>query len=144
MSRPLKVTVYRDKWARGNINLSMSKPSAWEKDYEATPTTYLYDSETDSSCCLGFVGRVCGLSNEEMDTVSMPGEANQRWPRGLFYFSPYVFGGEVTHSRELVSILAALNDNHLIAIESVREAQIIKYGLLAGIEFSFQDTEHDQ
>lgn len=83
------VVIDRAKWA---IPRQTNSPS-------------LLDADEATRCCLGFLGKACGIQDEELRHVSYPRQVNSPlWPRRLFERTP------VWQGNDWEAVLSNIND----------------------------------
>ena len=119
--KPLeKLYIDRAVWCRGDVNNGRSKSSAMVTD-------------KGSMCCLGFIGKACGIKKEDMLNVSVPylleGKASKIWPAPNYYRGPL-------SDYKPIDDLVAVNDSLDIS-ESTREKRITSLMKKAGVKVTF-------
>lgn len=114
----MKLIIDRSRWARGDNGNG----------------TYLSSPHNDKMCCLGFLGKACGIrkikGQESPEMVS-----STKWPKWL------VRNGEnvnISTNTVACSRLMEVNDNSYI-LELVREKKLTKEFAKHGIEVKFVD-----
>lgn len=93
--------------------------------------------EDGKQCCLGFVGKAIGFTDEDMAGVAMPSDVGpERWPDGMVVKSVTTYGWL---DSEISNKLAAINDSSATSRDA-KELALRKWGPDAGIEFIFEGT----
>lgn len=115
----MKFTVYRDKWARGNGAGSLL-------------------DDQGKMCCLGFLGRQCGIEKEDIKHVGMPSETVKGpWPDGIVY-KDEEYG--CVRDTSACNFIATTNDSVGIeTTEELRERILTDEFSRIGIEVEFVD-----
>lgn len=112
-------TIDRSKWARGNKNVPEEKASDGERNHLL--------NEMGSRCCLGFLGKCVGVSDEVLLNtalpISLPTEDNNKYP-------------ELSHDRYCWEDFSAINDDPTIT-EAQREQQLRDKAQANGFRFRF-------
>lgn len=90
------------------------KRSKWNgntlKELDVNP--YLYNSDTDKMCCLGFLGQLSGFSKEEMDKAHSPVElASLNIENDMINDLCYINQNGFIDNTELCNDLMMINDN---------------------------------
>jgi hypothetical protein len=87
---------------------------------------------TGLQCCLGFVGKVCGV--RKMGGIANPKSVPSKlWPKGL------LTGSKLNRQHTDVAVkLMNTNDSKTLYRARDREAKIIQLGRKAGIAFKFE------
>ncbi len=116
----MNFTVNRPEWYRGN-----------------GPDSSLLTS-TGSMCCLGFLGRACGISKDELLSRGAPADVSHpedraKWPRGLIHQAP-----TGTEDSMLCVEIIRVNDNVELA-ELDRETQLTELFAKIGLTVVFTD-----
>lgn len=89
-------------------------------------------------CCLGFLGRVCGKTDDAMSGISFPSDTDSRgWPTALFDVSPHIGLESSANRMAWEVVLAELND--FTAIDhATRESWIATgFQIVLGAEVEF-------
>lgn len=114
--KKLDVVIDRSKWG--------VPPNSTAKGYEEHEGVLL--DGNDMMCCLGFVGRACGITKKLLLNKGLPEAVDSpRWPES--------FG---TDNYDTVLKLANTNDSPILT-NPIRERRIRTLGKTLGIRFSF-------
>jgi hypothetical protein len=112
-------TIDRATWARGNKNVPAEKGPDFEKNHLL--------NNTGSRCCLGFLGKCVGVSDEVLLNTALPSslpiEDRDKYPT-------------LEHNRYCWEDFSALNDNPTIT-EAEREQQLRDKAQANGFRFRF-------
>lgn len=122
MDELLEVVIDRKKWGTGSSGGG-----------------YLLNKDTNKMCCLGFVCRKVGISTKKIEGLSMPSEVlivGRSCTKHVDPRIPTSLSSPAGHNKRYADVLARTNDRIDLS-NSRREKLIIKYGLKAGIKFSF-------
>ncbi len=116
MSERIKFTVWRDKWLRGNSQRSALR------------------IETGCMCCLGFLAKTLGATDELIDGYGTPEEVGAiEWPESL------VVQGEDRHEdTDVCESIVYINDEAGYD-DDEREAHLRDLFARAGIDIEFRD-----
>lgn len=119
MSTPTTFTVYRKTWYRGH----------------GTADSRLL-REDGMRCCLGHVGKQCGLRDAELLGVISP--------RGNAAFPTFLIDGEAFRGNsKTCSDMMEINDDRSIS-DTEREAKLTEIAAANGITLIFTDEEEPQ
>lgn len=122
----MKFTVKRLNWNRGNNNLA----------------SFNLLNKNRTRCCLGFLGKTCGIPDEELRGASYPDEIpSTNWPVELSNKNV------VSDLNSDINNSYVFNNSHAIAVtnddsnisDSVREKILTKQFAAIGIEVTFED-----
>lgn len=121
----LNVTVDRSKWdIRSNRKVIKGKEFNNYFDHAC-----LLNPETKLMCCLGFVGKACGIQNIDLEEKFTPQDStSDKWPESLLNADE--------HDTDICESLIRTNDDGKISNQR-REERIQRLGLKAGIKFKF-------
>ena len=111
-------TIYRDKWVRGD---------RYHNDYHLGRSALL--NENDNMCCLGFLGKACGISQKRMLNKTAPDDVARNKHRNYPALS-------YDEWDKFVSI----NDNTSITNRQ-REDTLRSFFKNIGFKVSFKNTE---
>jgi hypothetical protein len=107
----VKFTVYRDKWARGEVSRLLAP--------------------TGRMCCLGFLGSACGATNNQlMDQTGPDDLCHVGWPEVLLDSS--------RNNSGLTRLIINVNDGPGLK-DAHRELRLTELFASGGIEVSFAD-----
>lgn len=120
----MKVIIDRRKWNTGE---RLSHPSR------------LFDENSGSLCCLGFLGEACGAKREHLEGINYPGGAREfaTWPPQLFAETPAGLLVASGLSSTWETVLAHINDADHVD-DATREAWIAEgFKTVLGVEVEF-------
>ena len=115
----LNVTVRKRRWARGG----KKGPS-------------LMRNKDGNQCCLGFVGRACGYTPAELETLGYPEDVVINAGKNLFPVGIVVSEMEWSYNSDLAADLIRINDDEGID-DTERIERLTVLGREAGINFTF-------
>jgi hypothetical protein len=121
--KPFKFTVDRARWARGGIREGA-----------------LLDPEDGSLCCLGFLAKAVGATDDDIRHYAAPSDVpDLEWPEGLLWDDP---DHDRLRDTGVCDDIITANDNHLIADDTEREAKLREQFAQIGIEVEFTGEGH--
>jgi hypothetical protein len=99
----------------------------------------LLNPETGFRCCLGFLGKACGIADRLLSGAPEPQSVeSDLWPAGLLDgvdgYENDAFANETDPAQD---VLMETNDSEFTAL-SIREERIAETGIKAGIKFTFK------
>lgn len=117
----MKLIIDRSRWLRGNAENSS-----------------LLDPSSGHMCCLGFLAKACGASDEVIEEAPGPAEVptDVKWPVGLVYQNPAV-DEKLWWNTEVGKKLMNVNDDEGLN-EMIREEKITNLFFSIGIEVEFE------
>lgn len=127
----MDLKIIRSGWVRGNTN--------------GVSRMLTYDGKM--MCCLGFLGKACGYSDDELRSRMNPGDVvtcatRQRnlFPRGTFGHTDESFGDPVYRKNlsDITKELIATNDSKYLT-EKDREAEIVRLMRALDVIVTFED-----
>jgi len=110
----MKLIIDRSRWLRGESE------------------SYLFRPRDNKMCCLGFYGKACGLSEEQMSHQAFPSEVE-----GYMTKAPWLAKG-ADELRSVSDFLMLANDSKSLS-ESDREKKIADIFAQHGVEVEFID-----
>jgi hypothetical protein len=113
--------------------------ATWKNSYHGVGPTYLLNRQ-GYRCCLGFLGKACGLNDNQLDVIGKPSLFKQQHIKELFPDALFELGPEYCTNEY---ILININDNNYSDV--VRESLIVeKFKELLDIDVSFSgDYQYD-
>lgn len=126
----MDLKIIRKRWVRGGFN----------------GRSYMRNDH-GNMCCLGFLGRACGYSDDDLHGFSDPWDVmisagRNLFPKGTFY-SISGFTGETSESEklrqtELITRIISVNDSRKFE-EKDREAEITRLMRSLDVDVTFED-----
>lgn len=111
----MKLVIDRNKWLRG----------------EGPSQSRLIRSNDNQMCCLGFLGKACGISEQELFDEYTPETAGDenKWPNGIF-------NEDAVENSDITAELMEINDDENLTDEN-RESNLIERFATINIEVEF-------
>ena len=129
-----------------HINLTIDR-SRWIYGDQGIDTSLLLRAKDNKMCCLGFLAKACGASDDEIMELASPAKIPEfkqgQWPDQLkpirenrYFDEDYEWGHGLITNTKLCTDLMFVNDDKILNLQE-REELITKFMLDAGVTVTF-------